>query len=56
MHDWVNKWVLGVSSLNNLMDIVDGCENIKNIMVSRELKEFKGISHPLIDPRNWGLK
>lgn len=48
--DWISHWVLGVSSIHDLKDILKasstwGTENI--------LPQFQPSQHPLIDPRNW---
>ena len=47
---WVNQWVIGVASPQNLIDIVSlwGQECEDDI-------HFDKITHPLADPRNWTI-
>ena len=53
--DWVHKWVIGVSSSDNLQEIINYSKNIEVLDLLNHLIDFKNIKHPLIDPRNWVL-
>jgi aryl-alcohol dehydrogenase-like predicted oxidoreductase len=48
----VDKWVLGISSPNNLLEIVNCAQNIIS-KPSFQFELLKTIKHPLSDPRNW---
>lgn len=49
----VDKWVLGISSPNDLLEIVKCSKNIMNNSSSFQFELLKTIKHPLSDPRNW---
>ena len=53
--DWVHKWVIGVSSLDNLQEIINYSKNIEILDLLDRLMDFKDIKHSLTDPRNWML-
>ena len=54
-HDWVHKWVIGVSSLDNLQEVINYSKNIEVLDVLDNLIDFQNIKHSLVDPRNWVL-
>lgn len=53
----INKWILGVASLENFLNILQQSQNInvENIKQSNSFDVLKNISHPLVDPRNWNF-
>lgn len=48
--DWIEAWVLGVSSKNNLEDIKVARHTRRDTSL-----EFQPVNHLLVDPRNWKL-
>lgn len=53
-HTWIDKWVLGVTSVDDLQTIVAQCSEIMKAQQSADIfQEFKYLNNPLIDPRNW---
>ena len=52
-HEWVDHWVLGLSSVKDLIDIVNE-STIADFNNKMKLFEgFEGSDHPLVDPRHW---
>ena len=47
---WIQNWVIGVSSINNLREILDTCSTLE---MTSDIPLFNRSNHPLIDPRNW---
>lgn len=47
--EWVNHWVLGISSFQNFQEIIQSVPKIKNPTKIH----FDSVDHPLVDPRNW---
>lgn len=48
-HQWVSKWILGVSCKQDLEGIIES----KNQAVSPSFFALKNMSHTMADPRNW---
>src|SRR3989338_7603158 len=49
----IAKWVFGVSCVQDLEEILLISKNIKIIKNNSIFEEFKEVSEPLVDPRNW---
>lgn len=45
--DFVSSWVLGVSSVQDLEQIIEALENQPDVL------EFQPVDHPLVNPKNW---
>lgn len=50
---FVDKWVLGISSIQDLLAIINCAKNISVNEFKDRFEAFKMVSHSLIDPRNW---
>lgn len=46
---WVNKWILGVSTVSDLNEIITET----NCTLKKPTIDFKSSYHPLLDPRTW---
>ena len=50
-HQWVSKWILGVSCKQDLEEIIES----KNKKISDPFSALKDMAHPMTDPRNWKI-
>lgn len=50
---WIDKWVLGVTSVEDIQNIVAQISAMSNEQPIDIFQEFKHLNNPLIDPRNW---
>ena len=50
-HQWVSKWILGVSSNADLIEIIES----KTQEISQSFSSLKDMAHPMTDPRNWKM-
>ncbi|MDF3033477.1 MAG: hypothetical protein K0R76_431 [Alphaproteobacteria bacterium] len=53
--EWVKCWVLGVSSVENVQNIINVVSATDQLVNAGALNEFQPVDHPLVDPRNWEL-
>jgi len=53
---WIDKWVLGVSSLDDLEAIIQQVSSSNNLVPTNLFDYLKQSIHPLVDPRNWSTK
>ncbi len=50
-YQWVGKWILGVSSNADLIEIIES----KTQEISQSFSSLKDMAHPMTDPRNWKM-
>ncbi len=50
-HQWVSKWILGVSCKQDLEEIIES----NNQEISHPFSSLKYMAHPMTDPRNWKM-
>lgn len=53
---WIDKWVLGVSSVDDLEAIIQQISSSNNQVATNLFDYLKQSVHPLVDPRNWSTK
>lgn len=53
--NWVSKWIIGISSLTDLEQIISQAQICDQIDSTGLFEEFKGMPHLLTDPRNWTI-
>lgn len=50
-HQWVGKWIFGVSGTQDLIEIIES----KTQEISQSFSSLKEMAHPMTDPRNWKI-